>query len=163
MPRQNNQARAAIAGAGEKVSELAWTVGRDARKEARLQRRWWVLQTALGVALTLFARRLAERVWIVATGEEPPVLGHAGEPAKELGDNSHPHDPHNPVGAGEPAPPSASSSANAEATPVVGGHAGGTDLPARTGGGSASTSTLPPVSAGNRIGETEGPRTIGGL
>ena len=121
MARKSNQARAGIAATGEKISELAWRVGRDQRKEARLQRRWWLLQTALGVALTLFARRIAERVWIVATGEEPPVLGHAGEPAKELARSERPPDQDRAASAGEdraasaaataPAPASAASSA----------------------------------------------------
>ena len=81
MAKKTSQARSAIATGGEKVSELAWTVGRDPRKEARLQRRWSLLQIALGAAFALAARRLAERAWVVLTGEEPPVLGHAGEPA----------------------------------------------------------------------------------
>ena len=84
MARAGSQARSAIASGGEKVSELAWTVGRDRRKEARMQRRWSLLQIALGAAFALVARRLAERAWVVMTGEEPPVLGHAGEPANEL-------------------------------------------------------------------------------
>jgi hypothetical protein len=84
MPRTSSQARSAIASGGEKLSELAWTVGRDRRKEARLQRRWSLLQIALGAAFALLARRLAERAWVVMTGEEPPILGHAGEPANEL-------------------------------------------------------------------------------
>ena len=84
MARAGSQARSAIASGGEKVSELAWTVGRDRRKEARMQRRWSLLQIALGAAFALVARRLAERAWVVMTGEEPPLLGHAGEPANEL-------------------------------------------------------------------------------
>ena len=84
MARASNQTRAAVAAGGRKVSELAWTVARDQRKEARLLRRWKALELALGLALTLLSRRAAERLWIVMTGEEPPVLGHAGEPAKDL-------------------------------------------------------------------------------
>ena len=49
-----------------------------------MQRRWSLLQIALGAAFALVARRLAERAWVVMTGEEPPLLGHAGEPANEL-------------------------------------------------------------------------------
>ena len=49
-----------------------------------MQRRWSLLQIALGAAFALVARRLAERAWVVMTGEEPPILGHAGEPASEL-------------------------------------------------------------------------------
>lgn len=84
MAKKSSQARSAIASSGEKVSELAWRVGRDPRKEARLQRRWSLLQIALGAAFALAARRVAERAWVVMTGEEPPLLGHAGEPANEL-------------------------------------------------------------------------------
>ena len=84
MTSASNRTRAAVAAGGKKVSELAWTVARDQRKEARLQRRWKALELGLGLALTLFSRRVAERLWIVMTGEEPPVLGHAGEPAKDL-------------------------------------------------------------------------------
>ncbi|MDQ3993736.1 MAG: hypothetical protein M3265_02940 [Actinomycetota bacterium] len=68
------------------MSELAWTVGRDRRKEARIQRRWAVLQVVIGAASALLARRLAERAWAVMTGEQPPILGHAGEPAPDLPD-----------------------------------------------------------------------------
>ena len=84
MASAGNQARSVIAAGGEKVSELAWTVGRDRRKEARLQRRWNILQIAIGAALALLARRIAERAWAVMTGEQPPILGHAGEPARDL-------------------------------------------------------------------------------
>jgi hypothetical protein len=34
---------------------------------------WTVLYAGLGAAATLVARRLASRVWRVATGEEPPT------------------------------------------------------------------------------------------
>ncbi len=84
MAKTTSEVRSTIASGGEKISELAWTVGRDRRREARLQRRWSLLQIALGAAFALVARRVAERAWVVMTGEEPPVLGHAGEPANEL-------------------------------------------------------------------------------
>ena len=84
MPSGGNQVRSAVASAGEKISELAWTVGRDQREEARMQRRWSVLQILLGAAFALLARRLAERIWTIVTGEQPPILGHAGEPATDL-------------------------------------------------------------------------------
>jgi hypothetical protein len=84
MASAGNPARSVIAAGGEKVSELAWTVGRDRRKEARIQRRWAILQVVIGAASALLARRLAERAWAVMTGEQPPILGHAGEPAPDL-------------------------------------------------------------------------------
>ena len=84
MAGRGSQARSAIASGGEKVSELAWTVGRDRRREARMQRRWNLLQIALGAAFALLARRFADRAWVVMTGEEPPIRGHAGKPANEL-------------------------------------------------------------------------------
>jgi len=34
---------------------------------------WTALYGVLGAAATLAARRLATRIWRVATGEEPPV------------------------------------------------------------------------------------------
>jgi hypothetical protein len=84
MAGRGSQARSAIASGGEKVSELAWTVGRDRRREARMQRRWNLLQVALGAGFALLARRFADRAWVVMTGEEPPIRGHAGKPANEL-------------------------------------------------------------------------------
>ena len=84
MAGRGSQARSAIASGGEKVSELAWTVGRDRRKEARMQRRWALLQVALGAGFALLARRFADRAWVVMTGEEPPIRGHTGKPANEL-------------------------------------------------------------------------------
>jgi hypothetical protein len=84
MASPGNPARSVIAAGGEKVSELAWTVGRDRRKEARIQRRWAILQIVIGATSAFLARRLAERAWAVMTGEQPPILGHAGEPAPDL-------------------------------------------------------------------------------
>lgn len=49
-----------------------------------MQRRWNIVQILLGAAFALLARRLAERAWAVMTGESPPILGHAGEPARDL-------------------------------------------------------------------------------
>ncbi len=49
-----------------------------------MERRWKLLQIAIGAAAGLLARRLAERAWAVMTGEVPPILGHAGEPARDL-------------------------------------------------------------------------------
>lgn len=73
MASASNTIRRAVAAAGEKVSEVAWTVGRDPRRERRLRRRWGLVQTATSVAFTLAARRLAAAAWRVLTGETPPT------------------------------------------------------------------------------------------
>ena len=121
MARATNQTRAAIAAGGARVTELAWTVGRDRRKEARLQRRWAVLQVVLGAAFALVSRRLAERAWVVLTGEEPPILGHDGEPAKDLGQGDL---------EGEDAAP-ASSKAHSTRAPDAGGSTAMSEGPPR--------------------------------
>ena len=84
MASAGNQARSALAAGETKVSELARKVGRDRRKEARVQRVWSILQILLGAAFSLVARRLAERAWALLTGEQPSIRGHAGEPARDL-------------------------------------------------------------------------------
>jgi heme-degrading monooxygenase HmoA len=75
-----NDVRRGIATVGEKISELAWTVGRDGREEARRQRRWRALDGLLGVVATAVARKGALKAWNVLTGEAPPV---AGQEARE--------------------------------------------------------------------------------
>ncbi len=65
--------RSGIAWAGEKIAELAWSVGRDEKMAARRRRRWKLLQAGLGAGSTLLARRAAARVWSVLTGETPPA------------------------------------------------------------------------------------------
>ncbi len=85
MASMGNEIRRAVAGAGEKVSELAWTVGRDPREEKRLRRRWGMLEATLGAAFGLAARRLSYRAWGVLTGEEPPIgrAAHGPPPRAE--------------------------------------------------------------------------------
>jgi hypothetical protein len=64
--------RKAVARVGEELAEKAWTVGRDAREEARKRRRWGILQGLLGAVFALLARKAAVRTWGVLTGEPPP-------------------------------------------------------------------------------------------
>lgn len=73
MAGRGYEARRAIARVGGEIQEKAWTVGRDRREERRMQRRWGLLQSVVGAAFTLGARRLGARIWKVATGEEPPT------------------------------------------------------------------------------------------
>ena len=73
MGSTGNAIRRAVASAGEKVSELAWTVGRDPREEKRLRRRWGMLEATLGALFGLAARRLSYRAWSILTGEDPPI------------------------------------------------------------------------------------------
>lgn len=67
--------RAAVARAGDELAERAWTVGRDARSEARKRRAWSALQGAVGAAFTLLARRAAAGVFEALTGGVPPRRG----------------------------------------------------------------------------------------
>ena len=80
MPGTSDDVRRAIAALGEAITEQAWALGRDPRREARMRRRWGVLQGLLGVAFTTVARRAAVSAWNVLTGEAPPV---AGQEARE--------------------------------------------------------------------------------
>lgn len=72
MATTGYQVRQAVARLGEEIQELAWTVGRDPKEEARLRRRWSMLEGALGAVATIAARQLAARAWGVLTGEVPP-------------------------------------------------------------------------------------------
>ena len=80
MARTSDDVRRAIAALGEAITEQAWRLGRDAREEARMRRRWSALQGLLALAFTVAARRAALRAWNVLTGEAPPV---AGQEARE--------------------------------------------------------------------------------
>lgn len=72
MASTGYQLRKAVARLGEELQERAWTVGRDPKDEARLQRRWGLLESALGAVFTIAARRVGTRVYGVLTGEPPP-------------------------------------------------------------------------------------------
>ena len=87
MPKTSTTIRKAVSTVGEKVTELAWTVGRDPREERREKRRWSLLETTVSAAFALVARRLAFRAWDVLTGEAPPIAG-AGR--KQNGDEARP-------------------------------------------------------------------------
>jgi heme-degrading monooxygenase HmoA len=80
MASVSDDVRRAIAALGETITEQAWTLGRDPRREARMRRRWGTLQGLLALAFTLAARRATLRAWNVLTGEAPPV---AGQEARE--------------------------------------------------------------------------------
>lgn len=70
-----DRVRTAVARAGDELAERAWTVGRDARAEARKQRAWTVLEAAVGAAFTLLARRAAAGAYEALTGGDPPRRG----------------------------------------------------------------------------------------
>ncbi|HET7567481.1 MAG TPA: hypothetical protein VFJ91_05780 [Gaiellaceae bacterium] len=70
-----DRVRAVVARAGEELAERAWTVGRDARAEARKRRAWNALQGATGAVFTLLARRAATGVYEALTGGDPPRRG----------------------------------------------------------------------------------------
>lgn len=65
--------RAAIARAGEELTERAWTVGRDRKAEQRKRIAWGIVQGAVGAVFTLAARRLGAKAWGILTGEQPPT------------------------------------------------------------------------------------------
>jgi hypothetical protein len=67
-----NQIRQAIARVGQEIQDLAWTVGRDEKREAKLRRRWRMLEAALGIAATVASRKAAARLYSILTGEPPP-------------------------------------------------------------------------------------------
>jgi len=71
--KTEERVRAAIARAGEELTEKAWTVGRDAKAEKRKRLAWGVLQGAVGAVFTLGARRAGAKAWGVLTGEQPPA------------------------------------------------------------------------------------------
>jgi hypothetical protein len=70
--KTEDRVRAAIARAGEELTEKAWTVGRDAKAEKRKRLAWGVVQGVVGAAFTLGARRVGAKAWGVLTGEQPP-------------------------------------------------------------------------------------------
>ncbi len=90
MASTGNAIRRAVSSAGEKVSELAWTVGRDPREEKRLRRRWGLLEATLGALFGLAARRLSYRLWGVLTGEEPPIGRAAHGTPPKAGESERP-------------------------------------------------------------------------
>ena len=71
--KTEERVRAAIARAGEELTEKAWTVGRDAKTEKRKRLAWGLVQGVVGAVFTLGARRVGARVWSVLTGEQPPT------------------------------------------------------------------------------------------
>ena len=81
MASTENMVRKAVADLGAKVMELAWTLGRDEREEARMQRRWRILETALSAVFSVAARQVSARAWNILTGEDPPTRRAARAPA----------------------------------------------------------------------------------
>jgi hypothetical protein len=71
--KTEERVRAAIARAGEELTEKAWTVGRDAKAEKRKRLAWGVVQGVVGAVFTLGARRVGAKAWGVLTGEQPPT------------------------------------------------------------------------------------------
>ena len=71
--KTEDRVRSAIARAGEEISELAWTVGRDAKTEKRKRLAWGVVQGVIGAVFTLAARRVGAKAWGILTGERPPT------------------------------------------------------------------------------------------
>jgi hypothetical protein len=54
---------------------------RDPKKEARKERAFTILTSALGAVAALGARRVATKAWGVLTGEAPPVARRPQRPA----------------------------------------------------------------------------------
>jgi hypothetical protein len=69
---RKDKLRAAAGRVGEEIAERAWTLGRDAKVEARKQRAWNLLQGAVGAGFTLLARRAASGAFEALTGTPPP-------------------------------------------------------------------------------------------
>ncbi len=67
-----DRVRLGVARIGGELAERAWTVGRDARAEARKERAWKALEAASGAAFTLLARRAAAGAWEALAGADPP-------------------------------------------------------------------------------------------
>jgi hypothetical protein len=63
-----DRARAVVARLGEEVAERSWTVGRDARAEARKRRAWKLLQAGTGALFAVLARRAAGDLYERAAG-----------------------------------------------------------------------------------------------
>lgn len=59
--------RSAVAKVGEEITERAWTVGRDARTEARKQRAWNLVQGGTGAVFTMLSRRAAGGLYDAVT------------------------------------------------------------------------------------------------
>jgi hypothetical protein len=71
--KTEDRVRAAIARAGEELTEKAWTVGRDQKAERRKRMAWGIVQGTIGAVFTLAARRAGAKIWGVLTGEQPPT------------------------------------------------------------------------------------------
>jgi hypothetical protein len=53
--------------------EALWVaLTHDPKKEARKERAWTIVTGALGAAAGMGARRVATKLWLVLTGENPP-------------------------------------------------------------------------------------------
>jgi hypothetical protein len=53
--------------------EALWVaLTHDPKKEARKERAWMLFTGALGAAAGIGARRVATKLWLVLTGENPP-------------------------------------------------------------------------------------------
>lgn len=70
-----DRVRSGVARVGEELVERAWSLGRDARAEARKRQAWGLLQTATAAAFAVLSRRAAAGVWTAMTGERRPPRG----------------------------------------------------------------------------------------
>jgi hypothetical protein len=64
--------RAEGARVGRRITERAWTVGRDTRSVRRKQRLWSLLQASTAAGFSLLARHAADGAWEALTGHQSP-------------------------------------------------------------------------------------------
>jgi hypothetical protein len=57
------------------LKTLLHTLTSDPKEQARKERRWRILYTALSAVAALGARRVATHAWGILTGEQPPGKG----------------------------------------------------------------------------------------
>ena len=70
--KTEERVRTAIAQVGQGIVEKAWTLGRDPKAQRNKRLLWGALQSVIGAAFTLGARRVGAKAWGVLTGEQPP-------------------------------------------------------------------------------------------
>jgi hypothetical protein len=73
MTTRRDVATEQVRGLAEDLKGLAQVLSHDPKKQARKERGWRILNSVTTVVFTLVARRMAARVWSVATGERPPA------------------------------------------------------------------------------------------
>jgi hypothetical protein len=76
------EAREAVAEDLRALADDLKDLVQDPKLRKQRERRWGVLYGAVGLVMTLAARRLAARAWSILTGEQPPASGLARQPSK---------------------------------------------------------------------------------